>query len=126
MENWWPLKGWAAANSNAKVWRELLLPILPIVIGPAITFFATGYPYPEGFNGSSGRVVFGLVAGFSSGLIVKLYNSFLSSKVSEFASKITTVVAPAAPPPVASSAQDDVTVDASLAQSVRDSINKDQ
>lgn len=120
MENWWPLKGWVAANSNAKVWRELLLPILPIVMGPAITFFATGYPYPEGFTGNSSRIIFGLVAGFSSGLIVKLYNSFLSSKVAEFASKITSAVAPTSPAPPP--AQDDQ----SLEQSVRDSINKDQ
>ncbi len=92
MENWWPFKGWASANSNAKFWREFLLPVSPIFLGTMGSWIASEYPYPEGFSGSSGRFVFGLVAGFSSGLIVKLYNSFLASKVSEFAEKITTTV----------------------------------
>lgn len=119
MENWWPLKGWAAANSNAKIWRELMLPILPIVMGPTITFFATGYAYPDNFTENSSRIIFGLVAGFSSGLIVKLYNSFLSSKISDFANKISNVVVPAPP------AQDDYCNDKNLEQSIRDSIKKD-
>lgn len=94
MENWWPLKGWAAANSKAKVWRDLILPIMPIILGQVAALVAHQYPYPEGFSSVSGRVVFGLVAGFSSGLIVKLYKSFLASTVADYAARIKDAASP--------------------------------
>ena len=94
MKNWWPLKGWAAANSKAKVWRDLILPIMPIVLGQVAALVAHQYPYPEGFSTVSGRVVFGLVAGFSSGLIVKLYKSFLASTVADYAARIKDAAKP--------------------------------
>lgn len=102
MENWWPLKQWKAANKEAKLWRGLILPILPIVLGQVGALLAKSYPYPEGFSSTSGRIVFGLVAGFTSGLIVRLFRSFLSDKVSEFKNNIqyrmSNLTAPAAPP----------------------------
>jgi len=87
MIHWWPLKQWNAANKKSKVWRALILPILPILLG-GVSFFITTYPYPEGFNTSAGRLAFGLVAGFTSGMFVRLYNSFLASNVADFAQKI--------------------------------------
>lgn len=102
MENWWPLKQWKAANKEAKLWRGLILPILPIVLGQVGALLAKSYPYPEGFSSTSGRIVFGLVAGFTSGLIVRLFRSFLSDKVSEFKNNIqyrmSNLTAPTAPP----------------------------
>jgi predicted PurR-regulated permease PerM len=92
MDNWWPLKQWKKAHKDAKLWRSLILPILPILLGQAGALFAKAYPYPEGFSSTSGRLVFGLVAGFTSGLIVRLYMSFLSSKVSEYSERLTSVV----------------------------------
>lgn len=122
MANWWPLKEWAAANKDNKLWRDLILPVMPIILGQLAGFFFKQYPYPEGFSSGSGRFVFGLVAGFSSGFVVKLYLAFLSSKVSEFASKITNnnaqtnqIVTEIKP-----------TDEEKLEESVRDSINKDQ
>lgn len=88
MENWWPLKQWTAAHRDAKLWRNLILPILPILLGQGAALLAKGYPYPEGFSSTSGRVVFGLVAGFTSGLVVRLFRSFLGDKVSEFKNNI--------------------------------------
>jgi len=103
MENWWPLKQWKAAHKDAKLWRGLILPILPILLGQAGALLAKGYPYPEGFSSTSGRIVFGLVAGFTSGLIVRLFRSFLSDKVSEFKNNIqyrmNNLTPPPAPPP---------------------------
>lgn len=72
-----------------KFWGNLVLPIMPIGVGLVFTLYATGYPYPEGFEASSGRAIFGLVAGFSSGLIVRLYKSLLSNKVTELVSKVS-------------------------------------
>ena len=93
MENWYPFNRLDRVNENSKLWRELILPISPIIFGQIAGMLADEYPYPEGFNSVSGRIVFGLVAGFSSGLIVKLYNSFIASKVSDFSEKITTTLA---------------------------------
>lgn len=88
MENWWPLKQWKAAHKDAKLWRGLILPILPIILGQVGALLAKEYPYPEGFSSTSGRLVFGLVAGFTSGLIVRLFRSFLSDKVNKFTNNI--------------------------------------
>ena len=88
MENWWPLKQWKAANKDAKLWRSLILPILPIALGQIGALLATHYPYPVGFSSISGRVVFGLVAGFTSGLIVRVFKSFFSDKISQFRTNI--------------------------------------
>lgn len=103
MENWWPLKQWKAAHKEAKLWRGLILPILPILLGQVGALLAKSYPYPEGFSSTSGRVVFGLVAGFTSGLVVRLFRSFLSDKVSEFKNNIqyrmNNLTPPVVPPP---------------------------
>lgn len=92
MENWWPLKQWRAANKESKLWRSLILPVLPIGLGLLAGAFVKGYPYPDGITSTSGRVAFGLVGGFTSSLIVRLYVSFLSSKVSEFRDKVNTIL----------------------------------
>ncbi len=94
MANWWPLKQWMAANKDSKVWRGLLLPILPILLGQGAALLLHNYPYPEGFSTTGGRIVFGLVAGFTSGLFVRLYKSFLASKTAEFSEKITSFIKP--------------------------------
>lgn len=94
MVNWWPLKQWEAAHKESKIWRGLILPILPIALGLAAALLIKQYPYPEGFTSGGAKVVFGLVSGFSSSLIVRLYKSFLSSKVSEFAVKVSSMVKP--------------------------------
>jgi len=136
MIHWWPLKQWKAANKQSKVWRALILPILPILLGGA-SFFITTYPYPEGFNTSAGRLAFGLVAGFTSGMFVRLYNSFLASSIADFAQKIRTA---SEPPKPRRRSRDrdrdrdhdhdhddcDHDHDSDLEQSVRDSIKKDQ
>lgn len=88
MENWWPLKNWTAANKDAKLWRELILPILPIILGQVAAIYAVQYPYPQDFKTLSGRMVFGLVAGFTSGLLVRIYRAFLSTKLNDFVSKL--------------------------------------
>lgn len=89
MVNWWPLKQWNAANKDSTIWRGLILPILPIMLGLGATVFAKSFPYPDGLTTTSGRLVFGLVAGFTSGIVVRLYNSFLSASVADFSERIS-------------------------------------
>lgn len=120
MANWWPLKQWSAANKDSKVWRGLVLPILPILLGQGAALLLHNYPYPEGFSTTGGRVVFGLVAGFTSGLFVRLYKSFLASKTAEFSEKISSFVKPK------KKEEDCASEDPEFESSVRDSIKKDQ
>lgn len=70
------------ASKSSKLWQALILPIMPVVLGSVGGYFADKYPYPEGLGMSSGRIVFGLVAGLLSGLVYRVINSFLSSKIS--------------------------------------------
>lgn len=115
MTAWWPLKGWKAANPDAKLWRELILPILPVNLGLAAALLATNYPYPEGFGSTAGRIGWGLVAGFTSGMFVRLYKSFLASRTAEFSEKISSYLKP-------NKSEDNHDFEAS----VRDSIKKDE
>jgi hypothetical protein len=70
-------KDWVPANKTSKFWKEVFLPILPVVLGPSVSYFATMYPYPEGFSITSGRVLFGLVAGLLSGLLFRVIKGVL-------------------------------------------------
>jgi hypothetical protein len=110
---------WAFVAKESKLWRGLILPILPILLGQFGALFITQYPYPEGLSSKGGRMVFGLVAGFTSGLIVRLYRSFLAGKASEYGSS-----AAAAINAIRAGKNNQEVED--LGTSVRDSINKDQ
>lgn len=121
MATWWPLKDWAAANKESKLWRGLILPILPVILGQVGALLAVNYPYPEGFGSTSGRLVWGLVAGFTSGMFVRLYRSFLASKTAEFADKVSSFVKPKQ-----EEHHEECEEDKDLEESVRDSIKKDQ
>ncbi len=65
----------------SKFWRELLLPVGPVFTGSIIAFFAKQYPYPQGISSASGRLLFGLVAGFLSGLVYRVITGMLRSKI---------------------------------------------
>lgn len=62
-------------------WRELILPILPVVIGGVLAFLAPEYPYPEALGVAVlGRVFFGVVAGLFSGLVYRVIIGLLKGK----------------------------------------------
>jgi len=69
------------ASKSSKFWTDLFLPIFPVVGGPLGAWLAPGYPYPDGLSTSSGRIIFGLVAGLLSGLVYRIAKSFLVSKI---------------------------------------------
>ena len=74
-------------NNNSKLrkfkpaWEELLLPVIPILLGSLIGWLAVKYPYPGDIDSSSGRVFFGMVAGLFSGLVYRLLKSLLLSNI---------------------------------------------
>ena len=66
-----------------KVWEELVLPTLPLVLGGVIGGFVEFYPYPEQFTGTTSRVFFGIFAGLISGLIYRLVKQNLLKKIKD-------------------------------------------
>ena len=66
---------------DAKIWKELVLPIFPVIAGALIGWLAVQYPYPDGFESTSGRLMFGLVAGLLSGLLYRVIKSMLSANI---------------------------------------------
>jgi hypothetical protein len=65
-----------------RFWTELILPISPVLMGAAIGFFATMYPFPDGIASASARIAFGMVAGLLSGLLYRVIKGVLVSKLS--------------------------------------------
>jgi hypothetical protein len=68
-------------SKSDRFWKELFLPVLPVLMGPLGAVLAAQYPYPDGLETVSGRLVFGLVAGLLSGLMYRLINSLITSKI---------------------------------------------
>lgn len=60
MESLWP-----KLRAN-KIWNDVALPTLPIVVGAGIAFWAKKYPFPELIASTSARVFFGAVCGGAS------------------------------------------------------------
>jgi hypothetical protein len=93
------MKNWAFAARESSLWNDLLLPILPVLLGTGLAFFVKKYPYPEGLMSISGRMIWGLVAGLASGLVYRLFKTFLMGKVGELISKMGEVISKANPKP---------------------------
>ena len=64
-----------------KIWNNLFLPILPVIVGGLLGFLLKTYPYPNGVTTIEGRTIFGLVAGLMSGLLYRVIKSLLFSKI---------------------------------------------
>lgn len=109
------ISNYTSFTKEAKLWNQVVLPILPILIGAVSAVLAKQYPFPEDLHSISGRLAFGLVAGLSCGPVYKLYNALLSSKISELFSKINAVTG------VGAKSREDEDPGAS----VRDTINKE-
>ena len=71
---------WAAKES--KLWGDLILPILPIILGAFLGARFKHFPFPDGLSSTgAGRLVFGLVAGLLSSVIYRVINSLLGQKI---------------------------------------------
>jgi uncharacterized membrane protein YedE/YeeE len=66
---------------ESKLWNDLILPIMPVVLGSVSTVFIKGYPYPEGISATGGRFVFGLVAGLLSTLLYRIVKALFNQKL---------------------------------------------
>lgn len=69
-------------NTFYDLWNELILPIAPIVIGALLAYFIKDYPYPAEFAvSSSGRIFFGLIAGFFSSSVYKFAKFYVKKYI---------------------------------------------
>lgn len=66
---------------ESKLWAELILPILPVILGPIGSILIKEYPYPEGISTNGARFVFGLVAGLLSGLVYRIIKGLFNQKL---------------------------------------------
>jgi hypothetical protein len=68
-------------NSSSRVWRGIILPFFPLILGTIGGVVVNSFPYPEGLGGSHvGRAMFGMVAGLFSGLLFRVINELLRMK----------------------------------------------
>lgn len=66
---------------NSKLWGDLILPILPVILGPIVAIEITSYPYPVGLETSGARLVFGLVSGLLSGLVYRVVKAIIKNVI---------------------------------------------
>lgn len=74
-------------SKSYKFWSELVLPILPMLLGAGGALSITSFPYPNDLTTSGSRLVFGLVAGLMSGLFYRIIKSLVSSKLASLNTK---------------------------------------
>jgi phosphoglycerol transferase MdoB-like AlkP superfamily enzyme len=67
---------------TSKFWSELVLPILPVVLGAVAAVKFKSFPYPDGLVTRGDRIIFGLVAGLLSTLLYRVVKGLLSAKES--------------------------------------------
>ena len=66
--------------ANGRLWKDFVLPSLPIFLGILGGLTLKHYPYPNIINNSTGRFIFGIVAGFLSGFVYKMVKAQIKSK----------------------------------------------
>lgn len=73
------------ADGN-RFWEKLCLPLMPVVTGSLIGYFATTYAYPAGLATTSGRLLLGSVAGLFSSSIYQVAKGMLKDKIAAYVS----------------------------------------
>jgi hypothetical protein len=76
---------------SSKLWNDLILPILPILIGMVVGFLFVSFPYPDGLVSSSGRFIFGSVSGLLSTTVYRYVKAAIATKSSSILSTSSTL-----------------------------------
>lgn len=82
---------------KSQIWKELILPILPVFIGGFFSLFIKSYPYPNDLTSTGSRLVFGVVAGLLSGLMYRVIKSLINQKIGGSNSSDGTATPPSTP-----------------------------
>jgi hypothetical protein len=62
---------------DSKVWRDVLLPSLPVLLGLLVAAALPMYPYPEAINAQATRLFYGLTVGGGSGWLYKVIKALV-------------------------------------------------
>jgi len=73
---------WAGATTNWW-WNEVVLYLLPMLLGAVTALSFLQYPFPEMVKAASTRFVYGVVCGGFSGFVYKMAKSVLKKKAAE-------------------------------------------
>lgn len=111
------MANWSPASKESKLWNDLLMPILPVLLGAFGALLFKTYPYPDGLVTTGGRVIFGLVAGLLSTLFYRVIKALMIQRITGAPTPTTTAGNPDAPVDPAADVND-------LANQVRQTINK--
>ena len=84
--------------SKPKLWNDLIMPILPVILGTLAGIFFTSFPYPDGLTTRGDRIIFGLVAGLLSTLLYRVFKALLYQKMQALVQALPGAIAPAPPP----------------------------
>lgn len=64
-------------------WREVVLPVLPFLLGGLVGALLSAYPYPEGIGSCMARALYGAVCGLFSGVVYRVVKNLVRSKLSK-------------------------------------------
>lgn len=68
---------------NSRFWRELFLPIFPVLLGVVFPFVGTSFMYPVTVVAESSKIMFGLVAGLFSPTLYRVIKGLLNKQVGD-------------------------------------------
>ncbi len=86
------------APKSLELWENVVLMVLPIIVGGLAGAMITSYPYPIGFTSAISRVIFGVVAGLLAGTLGRVVISMLRLLAQNATNP--TAPPPADPPPM--------------------------
>jgi hypothetical protein len=61
-------------------WNKVIVYVLPVAFGALLGLVAKKYPFPDGFQSVSARLLFGVFAGFFSGFVFKIVTQIIGKK----------------------------------------------
>lgn len=62
------------------LWRDVVLPVEPIIVGTALGHVLTFYPFPEIFQDSTSRAMVGFVCGLVCNVVYKIVKKNLTQR----------------------------------------------
>lgn len=68
-------------NSRSRFWRDLVLPLLPIILGVLFAIFAKSFPYPAVMTEIYSKFLFGISAGLLSPTLYRVIRAMLWKNV---------------------------------------------
>lgn len=105
------LANWAPIMKETKLWNDLILPILPVVVGFLGGLAIKSYPYPYGLTNTVSRCIFGLGAGLLSTLLYKVLALLIQQKIAGLMTPTASNTRPATTTPTAEGKMGAGTVD---------------